>query len=199
MSNVVLVGSPKANSTTLRAAQSVAHELFLGDTYEVIDIVTLGGGLLSPVDDVVESALERVFGSTTLIVASPTYKGTYTGLLKLFLDRLPGGSLGGTTAFPMMLGAGPWHALAPELTLRPVLVELGASCPVRGLYLTEDQVAKGTAPSDWLHLAHRHVRTLQGADHDPVTPLAASPRGESDSNSSSRRILPPPHIPRAGS
>ena len=32
-----------------------------------------------------------------------------------------------------MLGAGPAHALAPELTLRPVLIELGAICPAVGL------------------------------------------------------------------
>ena len=36
-----------------------------------------------------------------------------------------------------MLGAGPGHALAPELGLRPVLTELGASVPVRGLYVLD--------------------------------------------------------------
>ena len=36
-----------------------------------------------------------------------------------------------------MLGAGPGHALAPELTLRPVLTEIGGSVPVRGLYVLD--------------------------------------------------------------
>ena len=36
-----------------------------------------------------------------------------------------------------MLGAGPAHALAPELSLRPVLTEIGASVPVRALYLLD--------------------------------------------------------------
>lgn len=40
----------------------------------------------------------------------------------------------GQVALPLMLGAGPAHALAPELTLKPVLVELGATCPAQGLY-----------------------------------------------------------------
>ena len=74
-------------------------------------------------------------------------------------------SLEGTTAFPVMLGAGLGHAMAPEMTLRPVLVELGASCPVRGLYLTEDQAAEGAPPPDWLRVARRHAGTLRGV-HD---------------------------------
>ena len=39
-----------------------------------------------------------------MVVASPTYKATYAGLLKLFLDRLGGESLAGVTAVPLMLG-----------------------------------------------------------------------------------------------
>ena len=39
-----------------------------------------------------------------------------------------------------MVGAGTQHALAVEVHLRPVLVELGATLPTRGLYVTEDQL-----------------------------------------------------------
>lgn len=71
------------------------------------------------------------------MVASPTYKASYTGLLKLFLDRFSVGSLAGVTAIPLMLG-GDWrHSLAPELFLKPVLAELGASSPTRGLFLLD--------------------------------------------------------------
>jgi FMN reductase len=38
-----------------------------------------------------------------------------------------------------MTGAAPIHALAPEVHLRPLLVELGASTPTRGIYVTEAQ------------------------------------------------------------
>ncbi len=36
-----------------------------------------------------------------------------------------------------MLGAGPAHALAPDLLLKPVLVELGATTALPGLYLSD--------------------------------------------------------------
>jgi FMN reductase len=38
-----------------------------------------------------------------------------------------------------MTGAAPIHALAVEVHLRPLLVELGAVTPTRNLYVTEQQ------------------------------------------------------------
>jgi len=56
-------------------------------------------------------------------------------LLKLFLDQFATATgLEGVVAVPLMLGAGPGHALAPDLLLKPVLVELGATTPAPGFY-----------------------------------------------------------------
>jgi FMN reductase len=134
----VIVGNPKPNSRTLRAASNLAERLTGTPPRTVIDLAALGVGLLAQADPAVDEARAAAVGSPTVIVASPTYRGTYTGLLKVFLDRLPSGAFSGTVAFPLMLGAGPRHALAPELLLKPVLVELGAICPAPGLYLMED-------------------------------------------------------------
>lgn len=81
--------------------------------------------------------IEAVAKSDLVIFASPTYKATYTGLLKLFLDQFPVNGLMRTNAIALMLGGGPAHALAPDLLLKPVLVELGACCPFQGLYLLD--------------------------------------------------------------
>src|SRR5215218_460786 len=76
-------------------------------------------------------------------MASPTYKAAYTGLLKMFLDKVPGGTgLQDVVVVPLMLGGAPVHALAPELTLRPVLSELGATT-LAGLFLLEQTYADG--------------------------------------------------------
>jgi FMN reductase len=40
-----------------------------------------------------------------------------------------------------MTGGWPGHLLAVEVHLRPVLVELGATVPARGLYVTEPELA----------------------------------------------------------
>jgi len=83
-----------------------------------------------------------VSGCSLLVVASPTFKASYTGLLKCFLDWFGTTGLSGAVTVPVMVGAGPAHALAVEVHLRPVLVEIGATLPTRGLYVTEPDLAR---------------------------------------------------------
>ncbi|MEU9157712.1 NAD(P)H-dependent oxidoreductase [Streptomyces sp. NPDC048417] len=150
MKAVAVVGNPKAASRTRDAAERLAAAL--GLDCEVLEVAGLGPGLLAWGDPDVTAAVERARSADVVIAACPTYKGTYTGLLKLFLDQFPTATgLAGQVALPLMLGAGPAHALAPELTLEPVLVELGATCPAQGLYqvdstyTTDDSMACWTA------------------------------------------------------
>ena len=59
------------------------------------------------------------------------------------------------SAFPVMLGAGPAHAMAPDLLLKPVLVELGATCPAPGLYLIDKSYAEDPRLDAWALRARR--------------------------------------------
>ena len=81
----------------------------------------------------------EVAAADVAIFASPTYKAAYTGMLKAFLDRYGSNGLAGVVAVPVMTGGWPGHLLAVEVHLRPVLVELGATVPARGLYVTEPE------------------------------------------------------------
>ncbi len=98
----------------------------------------------------VAAAVAVVQSCSLVVVASPTYKAAYTGLLKLFLDRIGTGELAGVTAVPLMLGGDMRHSLAPEVFLKPVLVELVASCPTAGLFLPESEYAGSKALDAWL-------------------------------------------------
>jgi FMN reductase len=62
-----------------------------------------------------------------------------------------------------MLGAGPGHAMAPDLLLKPVLVELGATCPTRGLYLLDSDTTSEAVLGPWLAAAIPQVRALTQA------------------------------------
>jgi FMN reductase len=153
VSTVVLVGNPKPRSRTYQAAHLVAEQLTGRPPELSVDLADLGAALLDWSDPTVADLVSAVQASDLAVVASPTYKATYTGLLKLFLDRIPGGALAGVTAIPLMLG-GHWkHALAADLLLKPVLVELGATCPTRGLFLLESEFAGGETLDGWLELA----------------------------------------------
>ena len=61
-------------------------------------------------------------------------------MLKAFPDRYGSNGLAGVVAVPVMTGGWPGHLLAVEVHLRPVLVELGAAVPARGLYVTEPEL-----------------------------------------------------------
>src|SRR3954452_16465700 len=154
----VVVGNPKPGSRTLGAAVHVASELAGHDPDLVVDLADLGARLLDWSDEEVRRLVAEVGAADLVVVASPTYKATYTGLLKLFLDRFAGGTGLTGVAVPLMLGAGPAHALAPELTLRPVLTEIGGSVPVRGLYVLDSAFDDPAAYESWLAAARRHVR-----------------------------------------
>ncbi len=153
----VVVGNPKPRSRTYQAAHIVAERLAGRPADLDIDLTDLGAALLDTSDPGVTSLVAAVQASELVVVASPTYKATYTGLLKLFLDRFGGGSLAGTTAVPLMLG-GHWrHALAADMLLKPVLVELGATCPTAGLFLLESEFADGPVLEGWLDRARPQV------------------------------------------
>jgi FMN reductase len=143
-------GNPKPKSRTLEAALLVAQKLCGQAPDVVLDLVEIGPHLLGWGDPVATRAVESVQRCDVAIFASPTFKSTYTGLLKLFLDQFPNDGLAGTLAFPVMLGAAMGHALAPDLLLKPVLVEIGASCPARGLYLLETDYTSDAAIDPWV-------------------------------------------------
>ncbi|WP_219635477.1 NADPH-dependent FMN reductase [Nocardioides ungokensis] len=107
----VVVGNPKPASRTLTAALHVARELAGTEPDLVVDLADLGPALLDWQDPTVAALVAAVGEADLVVVASPTYKATYTGLLKLFLDRFATDGLRGL-AVPLMLGAGPAHALA---------------------------------------------------------------------------------------
>jgi FMN reductase len=136
----VLVGNPKAGSRTLRAALAVRDAL-AGTPGPVIDLAEFAGELFDYDSERVAKAVADVKGVDVLVVASPTYKATYTGLLKAFLDRFGAGSLRGITAYPLLVAAADKHALAVEVHLKPLLAELGLSVPGPGLFLNESVFA----------------------------------------------------------
>jgi FMN reductase len=152
MKLTVLVGIHNPKSRTLQTASAVADvitELVPG-TRQVIDLADHAGRLFTWPDPEVDALTAAVAESDVLVVASPTYKAAYTGMLKAFLDRYQTNGLAGVVAVPVMTGAAPHHALAVETHLRPLLVELGAAVPTRGIYhLTSQMESLPTIAGDW--------------------------------------------------
>ena len=142
----VVTGNPKPASRTHGVALAVADALAAALTDPVVspDVVVDLAEHSSSLFDWSAPELSRltaeVAAADVAIFASPTYKAAYTGMLKAFLDRYGSNGLAGTIAVPVMTGGWAGHSLAVEVHLRPVLVELGATVPSRGLYVTEPEL-----------------------------------------------------------
>ena len=161
MSTAIVVGNPKPKSRTFDAARVVVEQLTGNAPDVALDLADFGATLLDWSAPEVTAATEQVRAASLVVFASPTYKATYTGLLKLFLDRFGAGSLAEVTAIPLMLGGDYRHSLAPEVFLKPVLSEIGASTPTRGLFLLDTDAEAGFAQSAtlaaWLAVARRQL------------------------------------------
>lgn len=142
-----IIGNPRVGSRTRLAADAVAGSLArLGQEagreveQQVVELAELMGELFAFPSDAADAAVALAQSSDLLVVASPTYKATYTGLLKAYFDRFGSGALAGVVAVPLMLGGAPIHMLAVDTHLHPLLLEIGASCPTRGLFILESEL-----------------------------------------------------------
>jgi FMN reductase len=169
-----IVGNPRPESRTHVVARTlldaISAELRTAPGLE-IDLAALGARTLDPVDAGASTAVEEVLDADVLVVASPTYKATYSGLLKSFLDRIGTGPLAGKAAVPVLLGGAPNHQLAVDVHFTPLLLELGAAVPVRGLFVVEAELDQFPATAgSW---AQRHAAELVAAPPNS-RPLAPS-------------------------
>ncbi|MEP7201077.1 MAG: NAD(P)H-dependent oxidoreductase [Ilumatobacteraceae bacterium] len=139
----VIVGNQRGGSRTATAAIATAravqrHAGAVDTDLTVIELADLASVLFDWGNAEVTAAKDAVVQGSLLVVASPVYKASFTGLLKAFLDQFARDELAALATVPLMVGASLAHSLAVEQQLRPVLVEIGASCPTRGLYIVED-------------------------------------------------------------
>lgn len=89
--------------------------------------------------------LDSVAAADGLVVVTPTFSASYSGLFKSFFDLVEPGALSGTPVLLAATGGTERHSLVIEYALRPLFSYLGA-VPVRtGVYAaTADFGGEGT-------------------------------------------------------
>ncbi len=165
---VVVCGNPKANSRTLGVAEAVAKKVTATTGREnvsthIIDLANFGGQLFDWSSESVKAEVAALSGADLAVIASPTYKASYTGLLKSFLDWFGQTGLASVVAVPVMVGGSAIHALAPEVFLRPLLVEIGAIVATRGLFILDGELDQLDATlTTWAEGAGNALQRLLG-------------------------------------
>lgn len=85
----------------------------------------------------VARAVETLAAADGVVLATPTYKAAYSGLLKVFLDLLPQFGFAGKTVLPVATGGSLAHVLALDYGLRPVVQSLGPRHVIQSYFLLE--------------------------------------------------------------
>ena len=152
MSIVALAGSPSANSRSTVLLHHVLNRLDPAVARSEIVLRDLPAAALVRAkanDPLIRRAREQVAEARLVVIATPIYKASYSGLLKTFLDLLAQDALRDKTVLVLGTGGSPAHLLALDYALKPVLAALGARHILDSIYAVDTQFAP--------HAIHGHV------------------------------------------
>lgn len=147
---VAISGSP---SHTSRSRQLLSHVLVRlaagGAMTRTIDLADLPAEPLlgrAPSDDVAD-AIALVRAARIVVVGTPVYRASYSGLLKLFFDLFEPDTLSGKAVILLAAGGGPAHQLVLDHSLRPLVSSVGALAVPTAVYATERDF-DGSTPAE---------------------------------------------------
>ncbi len=132
--------------------------------------------------------VDALLAADALVVASPVYKGSYSGLLKHLFDLLDPVALAGKPVLLAATGGGDRHALVIEHHLRPLFGFFEAATLPTGVYAADRDFADGALVAGLTR--ERLDRAI--AQFDPF--LAPGPAGWGDPRP---RSPCPPELQRA--
>ncbi|MEP0917107.1 NADPH-dependent FMN reductase [Leptolyngbya sp. DQ-M1] len=143
---LAIAGSPSHPSRTYslleeasKQLESAAIETRILSVRDLPAEVLAHGQYDSPALEGPKALLEKAAG---IIIATPIYKASYTGVLKAFLDLLPQKALVGKIVLPIATGGTIAHLLSIEYALKPVLSELGARHFISTVYAVDKQIQR---------------------------------------------------------
>ncbi|MEV5333285.1 NADPH-dependent FMN reductase [Streptomyces werraensis] len=90
----------------------------------------------------IAEALKQVALADGIVLATPTYKASFSGLLKMFLDLLPQHGFTHKVVLPLATGGSTAHVLVLDYALRPVAHSLGARHVVQSFFLLDTHLTR---------------------------------------------------------
>lgn len=144
MSILLLGGSPALPSSSSRLLLHIGEKLAVhGHHLQRVHVRDLPAQALlhADLEDAgVQRAIQAVASAQAIVIATPIYKASYSGVLKAFLDLLPQDGLAGKVVLPIATGGTQSHMLALDYALRPVLHALAAKQVLTSIFATTQQL-----------------------------------------------------------
>lgn len=118
-------------------------------TYDLTDLQPALGtaGTLDDLDGLPRAILAQVLSADALVVGSPVYKGSYTGLFKHLFDLIDPAALAGKPVLLTATGGGDKHALVIEHQLRPLFGFFESFTLPTGIYASGTDFIDGVPAS----------------------------------------------------
>jgi len=136
--------SPSKTDRVLAAILAATAER-TGRATETIAVLDHGhaivDALAAPAGPPLAAAYDSVLAAEALVVATPVYKGSYTGLLKAFVDPLAQDALADRPVLLVAVGGDDQHSLVIDHELRPLFGFFGAAVLPRGIYVRAADLA----------------------------------------------------------
>jgi FMN reductase len=147
MDLIAINASHSLASTTHHLAAAAVE---LHGSGRVVDLAALDPAALLGVgkDDHVQELLDAIPAAWGLVLVTPVYRATYSGLLKVVFDQLPQSALRGVPCVLAATAASPAHYLALDTGFRSLVASLdGWSVPTVA-YATPADFDEAKQPGD---------------------------------------------------
>ncbi|MEJ1975535.1 MAG: NAD(P)H-dependent oxidoreductase [Acetobacteraceae bacterium] len=107
--------------------------------------------------------IERVETADLLLVGTPVYRASYTGVLKHLFDLVRRPALSGKAAVLVASGGSPLHSLVIEHQLRPLLAFFNVHTAPTGIYASDADFGEGALAN--AAITERIARAAKEAAH----------------------------------
>lgn len=147
MATIVFINGAPNSSSRLNGLLDFAVSFLEKEkiSYDIIDVYKLpavdllSAHYASPVIKEANILLQEAAG---VIMLTPVFKASYSGILKTYLDLIPQKGLEHKVILPLVIGGSIAHLLAIDYALKPVLSALGANQFISSVYVVDRQIER---------------------------------------------------------
>lgn len=142
MKLTTIYGSPTPPGKLARGLGLV--EDYVHTAHTTWDTDRISSKSLDPVTGIWEDdAIARVEDADAVVIASPVFRGSFPGTLKLLIDMLPNSALRSKPVGIFTVAAAPHHFLSAERHLRDILSWFGALTAPNSVFFVDRRLAEG--------------------------------------------------------
>lgn len=147
MAKAIIINGGNNKGSRLTALQQKVESFFKNESldFKAIYVHDLSAHDLITANfesEEIKKANRQVEEADIIVILTPIFKASFTGILKTYLDLLPQKALEGKVIIPLAIGGSIGHLLSIEYALKPVLSVLGATEILNTVFVIDEDVKR---------------------------------------------------------